>query len=70
MADTDMKNLLVEARGEIIDLRRRNEILAAKVSMIELFELVLHTKPAIPEYGETEDLVWKLGQKIRDLDDA
>lgn len=61
----DMKNLLIEARGEIIDLRRRNEILAAKV-----FELVLRTKPAIPPHVEGEDVVWKLQQKLRDLDDG
>ncbi len=65
-----MKILLIEARSEIIVLRRQNELLTAKVSMIELFELVLRTRPAIPQHGEGEDVAWKLQRKIEDLDDA
>lgn len=40
------KNLLLEAEAEIRELRRQNEILGAKVEVMNLFATVLHTQPA------------------------
>ena len=64
---TEMKDLLEDAREEIIHLRRRNEILSAKVEMIDLFACILNTRPWIPVEGRGEDVAWKLEQKIREL---
>ena len=52
----NMKHVLQNAEAEIIGLRRRNEILEAKVEMIDLFELLLHTTPAAKRIGEGEDV--------------
>ena len=59
-----MKELLQEAREEIVSLRRRNEILGAKVEMIDLFACVLHTRPEFPSRGMAEDVAWKLQVEI------
>ena len=64
---SDMRDLLEEAREEIVHLRRRNEILSAKVEMIDLFACILYTRPWIPAEGQGEDVAWKLEQKIREL---
>lgn len=64
---SDIKDLLIQAREEIIHLRRRNEILSAKVEMIDLFACILNTRPWAPVEGKGEDVAWKLEQKIREL---
>ena len=64
---SDMKDLLEEARGEIVHLRRRNEILSAKVEMIDLFACILNTRPWAPAEGMGEDVAWKLQKKINEL---
>lgn len=64
---SDMKDLLEEARGEIVHLRRRNEILSAKVEMIDLFACILNTQPWAPREGQGEDVAWKLKKKINEL---
>jgi hypothetical protein len=63
-----MKHLLNEARDEIVRLRRANEILGAKVEMIELFACVLHTTPARASVGMGEDVAWKLQQMVEDIE--
>ena len=63
----EMTDLLQDARAEILHLRRRNEVLAAKVEMIELFACVLHTRPAVPVEGMGEDIAWKLQKKIDEI---
>lgn len=62
------KSLLIGAREEILSLRRRNEILSAKVEMIDLFSLVLHTKPAYTTQGASVDVAWELERAIREMD--
>ncbi len=64
-----MKELLQEAHEEILHLRRQNQILAAKVEMIDLFACVLHTRPATLVKSMGEDVAWKLQQKIDAWDD-
>jgi hypothetical protein len=56
------KELLIEAAHEIKQLRRVNEILSAKVDMIELFDRVLHTQPAYKSQAMSEDIVWKINK--------
>lgn len=63
-----MKNLLRDAAREIRDLRRRNEILSAKVETMELFACVLHTQPAHRPEGATVDIAWKLESAAEELE--
>lgn len=62
-----MKELLEEATREILALRRQNEILNAKVEMIDLFACVLFTKPQQQSVGGAPDVAWALQQKINEL---
>lgn len=60
-----MKNLLMEAKNEIISLRRRNEILEAQMGIVEVFAAALGLKPGQP--GASPDVVWALQRKIDEL---
>ncbi len=62
-----LKELLLNAMHEIRDLRRRNEILAAKVEMIDLFACVLHTQAASRSEGAAPDVAWALQKKIDEI---
>jgi hypothetical protein len=62
-----MLDLLINAKSEIEQLRRRNEILAAKVDTMELFACVLHTQPASISIGQSEDIAYQLQQEIEEL---
>lgn len=58
---------LAEAQQEIRDLRNTNQILGAKVEMIDLFALVLHTKPAEQGRAMKVDIVGELERLELDL---
>jgi hypothetical protein len=64
----DIKNLLLQAQHEIIDLRRRNEVLQAKVDTMDLFALVLNTSPAHGSVGMAEDVAWALQREIDNIE--
>jgi hypothetical protein len=57
---TEARVLLAQAAEEISRLRRQNELLAARVEVMDLFACVLHTRPAGQSQGYAEDLVWKI----------
>ncbi len=59
--------LMENAAHEIRDLRRRNEVLAAKVEMIDLFSLVFRTRPDYPSVGAAPDVVWELEKKAAEI---
>jgi hypothetical protein len=59
-----MKDLLNDARDEIISLRRENEILRAKVDTMELLAGFLHAQLPVRNIGMTEDVAWKLQKEI------
>ncbi len=59
-----LEHLLLHGIDEIQSLRRRNEILSAKVEMIDLFALVFRSQPAYPSVGMSEDIVWKMQTNI------
>lgn len=61
------KQLLIDAENEIKSLRRQNEILAAKVEVMDLFAGVLHTSPACRQRGASPDVAWQLRNKIDEL---
>jgi hypothetical protein len=63
-----MKEILIEARHEIHSLRRQNEILRAKVEMIELFEKVLNTKPVEKIFEASPDIADTMLSKIIELE--
>jgi hypothetical protein len=61
-----MKQLLQEARREILDLRRRNEILMAQMSVVEVFASALGLKRGYEAVAP--DVAWKLEQKISEME--
>ncbi len=64
-----MKNLLKEAAYEIRDLRRRNEILSAKVEVMDLFAMVLNTEPARRGQGMSSDVAWQLDKAATEIEE-
>lgn len=62
-----MKGLLIDAREEIVSLRRRNEILSAKVETMELLAGFLHAQVTSRAVGMAEDVAWKLQKEIDKL---
>ena len=44
-----MKQLLIDARHEILDLRRRNELLSAQMAVVEIFAAALASRVASDE---------------------
>lgn len=63
-----MKELLNEAKNEIINLRRRNEILSAQMGVVEIFAAALGMKRS--EGGMAPDVAWAIQKKIDELGDA
>jgi len=66
----DIKNLLEimnEAQNEIHRLRHANEILSAKVEMIDLFACVLYTRAPEHKHNMSEDIAWKLQKQIDEI---
>jgi sulfate adenylyltransferase subunit 1 (EFTu-like GTPase family) len=59
-----MKDLLNDSRHEILALRRENEILRAKVEVMDLFALVLNTTPNYRSQGMAIDVAWRLQKEI------
>ena len=60
-----MEHLLIDAKQEIVALRRRNEILEAQLGVVEVFAAALGLKRN--EQGMGEDVAWKLQRKIDEL---
>lgn len=63
----DIKNVLLQAQGEILALRRRNEVLQAKVDTMDLFALVLRTQPAYQSIGMGEDVAWLIEKEVAEI---
>ncbi len=64
----EIAGLMAEAKHEIENLRRRNEILSAKVEVMYSFMQVLHSSPAQrTNQGMCVDVAWKLGEEIKKL---
>lgn len=61
----EMKQLLIEARQEILDLRRRNEILSAQMGVVEVFAAALGLERI--EGAMAPDVAWKLQKEIDEL---
>lgn len=61
-----MKHLLNQAKHEIIELRRQNELLAAQIRVVNIFEAALFGPR--PSRGMTPDVVWELDKKIDELE--
>lgn len=59
--------LLHDAKHEINSLRRRNEILSAKVEVMDLLACFLHTQPATREQGMTIDVAYELERHANEL---
>ena len=59
--------IMTSAAAEIRELRRQNEILRAKVEVMDFFALVLHTQPASRSQGASIDVAWQLDKQIADM---
>ena len=57
------------AQDEIRELRERNNILAAKVEVMDLFATVLNTKAFSPPTSAKMDAIWVLENHIRTLEE-
>lgn len=65
--ENELKNTLLTAKYEIESLRRQNEVLSAKVEVMNLFACVLHTQPALDPRVYGEDISWKLQRIVDDM---
>lgn len=61
-----MKELLNSARFEILELRRRNEVLAAQMAIVEIFAAALGLKRS--EGAMQPDVAWELQRKIDEIE--
>ena len=61
-----MKELLIEAREEILRLRRSNEVLTSQVGIVDVFAAALGLRRET-ERGMTIDVAWKLEREIENL---
>lgn len=59
--------LLNSAAIEIKSLRRQNEILQAKVSVMDLFAAALHAQPNYGPQGMSVDVAWQLEQRAEKI---
>lgn len=62
-----MKQLLMDARQEILVLRRSNEIFAAQMSVVDVFAAALGLKRNC--CGMSPDVAYALEKKIEELND-
>jgi hypothetical protein len=60
-----MKQLLIDARNEIVELRRRAEILNAQIGVVEVFAAALGLRRG--EGGMSPDVAWMLQRQIDEL---
>lgn len=63
-----LKSLLQDAEVEIQGLRRRAEILQAKVDTMDLMACMLFTAPHQPVQGMSPDVAWQLRKKIDEIE--
>lgn len=59
---------LVQICDEITGLRRRNEVLQAQVSVIELFGVALKAHPGGVVSGYGEDIVWVINNALAEAE--
>lgn len=59
-----IKQLLFEAKHEITSLRRVNEILQAKVEVMNLFAAVFHTQPPCRGDVMSVDLMYEIDKAL------
>lgn len=66
---TDLEHSMRMAVAEIESLRRRNEVLQAKIDTVDSLLLLFHTKPAYPSGGMGTDPVWLLREELKKFDE-
>lgn len=62
--DRDVLRLLQLAEQEIVKMRRRNEVLEAKVSVVEIFDRAITAQYMTPSIGYSEDVAWAISKRI------
>lgn len=66
MENKELSDLLASAKIEIVGLRRRNEVLAAQMDIVEIFAAALGLKRT--NGGESIDVVWQLEKMMNKLE--
>jgi hypothetical protein len=61
-----MKELLLKAKFEIIQLRKSNELMSAQLAIVDVFAAALGLKPE--QRGETIDIVWEIERELEDAE--
>lgn len=56
--------LLQSASYEIRDMRRRMEVLQAKVDTMEIFDRAIRAQLPSSSMGYAEDLIWKIEKRL------
>lgn len=64
-----MKDTLQAARAEILGLRRRNQLLEAKMEVVEAFSAALGLRSA-RGIGDSVDVVMRIEQAVAELEAA
>lgn len=64
MSETEIKNIMADARVEIMALRRRNDILSAKVDTMELLASINRPMRAESTSAMSVDVVWQLDNAV------
>lgn len=67
MTNEELIQLLNEARHEITALRTRNQLLEAKVHVMEFFEAVFRTMPYHEAVAMSPDVCWHLQRTAAEL---
>jgi hypothetical protein len=70
MNEDAVKHLMLQAKHEILRLRHDNEILSAKVEVMDLFGLVLNTKPNYHGEIATPDVAWEIDRALSQFEEA
>lgn len=63
-----MKQLLFNARAEILDLRKQVEILRAQVKVMDLLAALLNSDPPKREADRHTDVVWDIELALREME--
>lgn len=63
-----VKQVMDLAITEILELRRKNEILQARVDTMNLFAVVLNTAPHEVLHAASEEVVWELRNLSQEIE--
>lgn len=60
--------LLLRSKDEIVDLRRRNEVLQAQVDVMNIFDRAIRAQFSQGSISYGEDLAWRIENRLREIE--